>query len=609
MKYLLLLYSLISFSLISVAQDSLKYKEENSKKKGYSAPSKTARDLSISLEEKDDKKTAALYEKMAEQYAKKGEYSKSEQHYKQALALYKNQKNKNKIAAINRNIAQIQEQQKKTKEAISSYEKAAGQSVSKKDEYINTNDAQRLRNSNTPQAKRSNINANIQAFEESNEDEEAADAYKNLAEVELEEAQPQAAVANLERAIDKTKNEDKKVEIKQQIAATYAADKDYTKALKISEQLYNDAKEQENTPLQIQQLQQQAIYHSAKGSNEKQTVPLLKHAYSLAIQTNNTNAAKSVTESLVDYFTKQKDYETASMYYQKFLKDLDSLIINDSSIAEEKILNITEGRIRELENERNLQLQIIKNKNIFNYFLIGSIVLMILFLALIAKSLFAIKIKNKKIALQSLRREMNPHFIFNSLNSVNQFIAENDELQANKYLTSYSTLMRNVMEHSNKDFVTLSAEKEQLQQYLDLEHLRFKDKFDFSINIDEDIDTDAISIPNMLLQPQLENAIWHGLRYKETKGHLTLEFNKLGDKIKAVITDDGIGIEQSKAMKTFHQKAHKSIGISNTKERINLLNELYKTDISIEVSKPKGNTTGTIVTLTFPIIDKKYAQR
>src|SRR5690606_35379848 len=109
-------------------------------------------------------------------------------------------------------------------------------------------------------------------------------------------------------------------------------------------------------------------------------------------------------------------------------------------------------------------------KNTFNYLLLGSVVILLLFFAFIVKTLFAIKTKNKEIALQSLRREMNPHFIFNSLNSVNHFIAQNNELEANKFLTSYSNLMRNTMDNSNKDFVTLSNEISNLKKYLELEH-------------------------------------------------------------------------------------------------------------------------------------------
>jgi LytS/YehU family sensor histidine kinase len=200
---------------------------------------------------------------------------------------------------------------------------------------------------------------------------------------------------------------------------------------------------------------------------------------------------------------------------------------------------------------------------------------------------------------------MNPHFIFNSLNSVNQYIAENNELEANRYLSSYSGLMRNIMEHSNKDFVSINTELEQLQKYLELEHRRFKDKFDFNIAIDEVIDKDLCMMPNMLLQPHLENAIWHGLRYKETKGMLSLTFTKEGDKIRIVVKDDGIGLKQSQALKTSNQKAHQSRGLTNTRERLQLLNDIYKLQITMDLQEiDKALGTGTIVTIQIPILNK-----
>lgn len=182
---------------------------------------------------------------------------------------------------------------------------------------------------------------------------------------------------------------------------------------------------------------------------------------------------------------------------------------------------------------------------------------------------------------------MNPHFIFNSLNSVNQFISENKELEANKYLTSYSNLMRNMMENSNKDFVTLNNEVEQLKKYLDLEHLRFNEKFDYEITIDDALDGDAVLVPNMLLQPHLENAIWHGLRYKEGKGFLKLDFKLKNNMVKVIVDDNGIGLTKSKELKTTNQKVHESRGMTNTRERISLLNELYKKNISLKISEKK----------------------
>jgi LytS/YehU family sensor histidine kinase len=267
-------------------------------------------------------------------------------------------------------------------------------------------------------------------------------------------------------------------------------------------------------------------------------------------------------------------------------------------LVDAKIFQVTEEKIKQLEKERALKDELITKKNKFNYVLIGSVILMLILLGLIAKALFSIKTKNKKIALQSLRREMNPHFIFNSLNSVNQFIAQNNELEANKYLTSYSNLMRNMMETSNKDFISLSNELEQIKKYLDLEHLRFQDKFDYEIVVDEKLDADAILVPNMLIQPHLENAIWHGLRYRETKGKLKVAFTEENQLIKVSIEDDGIGVEKSKELKTQNQKVHESRGLKNVEERINLLNDLYHQQISYSISSGTGGN-GTMVTLYF----------
>jgi len=121
-----------------------------------------------------------------------------------------------------------------------------------------------------------------------------------------------------------------------------------------------------------------------------------------------------------------------------------------------------------------------------------------------------------------LRSQMNPHFIFNALNSVNSFISKNDERSANKYLSDFSKLMRMVMENSQQDFVSLNAEINILELYLGLEHFRFSEKFDFTFDVDSEIDKDAFEIPPMLIQPYIENAVWHGLRYKEQKGKLSI---------------------------------------------------------------------------------------
>jgi two-component system sensor histidine kinase YesM len=289
---------------------------------------------------------------------------------------------------------------------------------------------------------------------------------------------------------------------------------------------------------------------------------------------------------------------------KSFLNNLDRIILSDNSLTDTKTFKVTEERIRTLENEKKLKDELISRKNTFNYFLLGSIMLLLLFSGFIIKALYSIKTKNKEIALQSLRREMNPHFIFNSLNSVNQFIAQNNELEANKYLTSYSNLMRNTMENSNKDFVSLDNEISNIKKYLELEHLRFKDKFDYEITVDENLDPERVWLPNMVIQPHLENAIWHGLRYKEEKGLLKLDFRLAGKNIFITIDDNGIGPTRSSRLKTENQKIHQSRGITNTTERIALLNDLYKTEITFAIKEKISPDSGTVVQITFPVINR-----
>ncbi len=336
----------------------------------------------------------------------------------------------------------------------------------------------------------------------------------------------------------------------------------------------------------------------------EKAISSLKEAYNLSFQKGNSAEARKSLSSLIKYYkTKGEDKESISLYEQ-FFDNFEQLIKSDTTLIDAKTFQVTEDKIRQLEKEKVLKDELISKKNSFNYFLLGSIGLLLLLFFFIVKALYSIRIKNKEIALQSLRREMNPHFIFNSLNSVNQFIAENKELEANKYLTSYSNLMRNMMENSNKDFISLDKEVEQLKKYLDLEHLRFQDKFDFEIVVDESLDTERVFVPNMIMQPHLENAIWHGLRYLDKKGFLSLRFEYKNGKINVIIEDNGIGLTKSRELKTTNQKIYESRGLNNTKERIDLLNELYKKDISFTILEKEAPESGTIVQIVFPLIDK-----
>ena len=208
------------------------------------------------------------------------------------------------------------------------------------------------------------------------------------------------------------------------------------------------------------------------------------------------------------------------------------------------------------------------------------------------------KLANNLLALKSLRSQMNPHFIFNALNSVNTYIAKNDERNANRFLSEFSVLMRTVLENSEEDFISLSKELELLKLYIKLEHSRFSDKFDYEVNIDQKVNVDDFQIPPMLLQPYIENAIWHGLRYREEKGFLKINVRSLSENLLLVeVLDNGIGRKKSKELKTKNQMKQRSKGMGNIKKRVAILNDMYKNKVDVSISDLYEDETGTKVTL------------
>ncbi len=571
-----------------------------SDKKSSDRVNKAASELSKALDENaEESKIAADYEILAKELIQKKSYAKAEEYLRKALQIYTNQNQKEKVSAINREIAGILEMQGKIDDAVVHYEDAAKISVNSLQKQLNINDAGRVRNTSSPKKQSSYIQQNITLLEKENLPEEKAVVYQQMAVNSLQMNQKSQAIENYEKALEnipKTKPE--AMAVQQKIAGIYISENKFDKAIDINENLLKETTKNKDVEAQIKQMQSLSeVYIS--GNKQKEGISTLKQAYELALKEGRTLDAKNCVELLGNIYTKENDYKQSISLYTNFLNHLEILIQSDSTLVDAKIFQLTEEQINRLEREKELKDKLIEGKNIFNTILIIFLVLLLFLLFLIIRAFYANKKKNKEIALQSLRREMNPHFIFNSLNSVNRFISQNNELEANKYLASYSRLMRNIMENSGKDFIKLSKELEQLEEYLQLEQLRFGDKFSYKITIDKDIDTESVSIPNMLIQPQLENAVWHGLRYKTEKGCLKLDIILKAGKIIVAIEDNGIGLTQSQAIKTDNQRIYESRGLNNVRERIRLLNELYHTEITLNIKEKEAPDTGVVVIFVF----------
>ena len=207
--------------------------------------------------------------------------------------------------------------------------------------------------------------------------------------------------------------------------------------------------------------------------------------------------------------------------------------------------------------------------------------------------------------MAGLRSQMNPHFIFNCLNSIKLYATENDSEKASDYLTKFSRLIRMVLENSRSERVTLRNELDMLQLYADMEIMRFKQKLSFCVEIEPGIDAGFVEIPPLLLQPYVENAIWHGLMHKTEGGTVRIRANQPQEnRLQLTITDDGVGRARAAELKSKSASHRKSFGLKMTSERIALVNQFYQTQTQVIINDlidAGGQPAGTEVVIQIPI--------
>lgn len=204
----------------------------------------------------------------------------------------------------------------------------------------------------------------------------------------------------------------------------------------------------------------------------------------------------------------------------------------------------------------------------------------------------------------ALTRQMNPHFIFNSLNAIQHYILQNDIRLSNKFLAKFSKLIRLILENSQSTLISLDKELVALNLYLELESLRFKERMEYSIEVMPETDLLNINIPPMLIQPFVENAIWHGLMNKEDneKGKLTITLDMIDNMVVCKIEDNGVGRAKANEINEKKNKTHHSLGTSITQNRIELINKIFKKNLSVQYRDPvdaNGKSLGTIVSIIF----------
>lgn len=205
---------------------------------------------------------------------------------------------------------------------------------------------------------------------------------------------------------------------------------------------------------------------------------------------------------------------------------------------------------------------------------------------------------------RALTAQLKPHFLFNAINSIHNYIRKNEREKASAYLLSFSKLIRQILNNSMDPFVSIKEELEMVEKYLTVEQMRFKDKLTFSITIGPEVNAEDWKIPSQMIQPYVENAIWHGLLPKDGAGHILIELSKKGNNLVCSVDDDGVGRRAAEA-NTENDYQHESQGNRLGEERLELIRSIYKRPIKVEMVDKRnsvGQSTGTKVIMTLPII-------
>jgi tetratricopeptide (TPR) repeat protein len=350
-------------------------------------------------------------------------------------------------------------------------------------------------------------------------------------------------------------------------------------------------------------------YYAATG-DRKLALRHLETAFKDAQTSMNVELLLNYTNELYLYLLKQGDSLQALRYLVQYQIIQDSLNTMNTQ-ARIATFEIEQQSLQQENEIEHLQTQKTTQRN---YYLVGGVFLLMIVLAVISRIFYKRKRDKEQLTTEfknqlaqaetkALRAQMNPHFIFNCLNSINSYVIDQEHEKASDYLIKFSKLIRLILDNSRSETITIEKELETLRLYVLLESARFDNKFACVYTIAEDVNTSTIMIPPMLLQPFVENAIWHGLMQKEDQGTIIIEIKKADEEFLNIsIIDDGIGREKAAELKS-KTATHKSHGLKVTSQRIEMMNKLNSTGAKVHIFDLKddqGNATGTKVELIIP---------
>lgn len=320
---------------------------------------------------------------------------------------------------------------------------------------------------------------------------------------------------------------------------------------------------------------------------------------------------RDIQNNLSELYARMNDFKKAYFYQEGFVRAADSLMNEEKMKAlEELTVRFETKEVEEkniiLQKENDLQKSRLQQRN---YLILAILVFAILLVTILflytRQKRFRIQKEKLDIEQKLLQIQMNPHFIFNSLQAIQSFILTNRQKESAGYLTSFSRLMRLILENSKHDLISLDKETDTLAYYLELQQLRFKGVFTYHIRVDPAIDQDFMMVPPMLLQPFIENAIEHGFKDMKEPGLLRVDISLTRNGLMFEVSDNGMGIERSKQHKQENSR-HRSYALEIIRKRIEVINASLRTAISLNIEdlSQSYSQQGTRVTLYIPTIQK-----
>ena len=324
---------------------------------------------------------------------------------------------------------------------------------------------------------------------------------------------------------------------------------------------------------------------------------------------NLADQSRASYEYLSALYEEMGDPAQALIYFKKYKNIEDSLfnIEKQEVMSRLQVGYETEKKDQQIAllDKENLlkELRINRSNIILGGLSSMTVIILLLAVTLIRQNKLKAQVQTINLEQRLLRTQMNPHFIFNSLANIQEYIWKKDPLNANEYLSKFSRLLRLILENSRQDFVPVSQEVSTIENYLSLQKLRYQDKLEYTLVVDEEIEEEDMMIPPMLIQPFIENSIKHGIKPKETTGHIDVSFRLNKDMIYIEVTDDGIGFQGSAEVKKEGREDHRSLAMTITRERLQMLRKKYRKEIKLEIGDlhDEGNRViGARITFGIP---------